>query len=192
MPIALKEIRRKNYLRNERDRCKCGLIKSKNAKICWRCYIKNKSCWSKGLTKDTDKRLLAVSEKHKNSYNPMWKGNKVGCNSLHAWIKRRKSKPDLCECCKNRAPKDLANISGKYKRDVNDYEWLCRKCHMKKDNRLNKLGLYKKINIDIKSILYKRYMEGKSHQKIADELNVSRSLISSRLRGDSNSCRNLQ
>ena len=68
--------------------------------------------------------------------HPRWKGNKVGLNSLHEWIKKRKSKSNLCEKCNERPTFDLANISGKYKRDVNDYEWLCRRCHMMSDGRL--------------------------------------------------------
>ena len=33
-------------------------------------------------------------------------------------------------------PYDLANISQEYRRDVDDFEWLCRSCHMKKDGRI--------------------------------------------------------
>lgn len=73
--------------------------------------------------------------------NPQWKGNKVGLISLHEWIISRKPKTQLCENCKKVTPKDLANISGKYKRDVNDFKWLCRSCHMKEDGRLNRLIL---------------------------------------------------
>jgi len=31
---------------------------------------------------------------------------------------------------------ELSNISGKYKRDINDYEWLCVKCHRIKDGNM--------------------------------------------------------
>lgn len=68
--------------------------------------------------------------------NGMWKGNKVGIKSLHYWIRRRKPIPKLCEHCKKNKPYDLSNISGKYKRDLNDWKYLCRRCHMKSDNRL--------------------------------------------------------
>jgi len=71
--------------------------------------------------------------------NGMWKGDNVGYISLHEWIRNRKPKPDLCEECKSKPPHDVANISGEYKRDVNDYEWLCRSCHMKKDGRMDRL-----------------------------------------------------
>ena len=52
--------------------------------------------------------------------NPNWKGDKVGKISLHSCIRRRKQKPDFCEDCKIKEPKDLANISQKYRRDIND------------------------------------------------------------------------
>lgn len=74
--------------------------------------------------------------------NPMWKGDKVGYSALHDWLKRRLVKPDKCEECKEIAPYDLANISQEYKRDLSDWEWLCRKCHMIKDGRLKKLISY--------------------------------------------------
>ncbi len=79
-------------------------------------------------------RITKIAEK-----NPNWKGDKVGKTQLHAWILRRKPRPRFCENCKIGFPIDLANISQKYKRDVNDFEWLCRKCHMSKDGRLKNL-----------------------------------------------------
>lgn len=62
--------------------------------------------------------------------SPQWKGNNVSYPALHAWIRKNKIKPKLCECCKIKPPFDIANISGKYKRDINDFRWLCRKCHV--------------------------------------------------------------
>lgn len=77
--------------------------------------------------------------KYLESNSSMWKGDKVGYHALHDWIKRRKPKPKSCVRCNKRKAYDLANISGKYKRDVDDFEWLCRKCHMTKDGRLEKM-----------------------------------------------------
>lgn len=74
-----------------------------------------------------------------NEKNPMWKGNKAGLDAIHIWVLRNKIKPKFCVECKKNKPKDLANISQKYKRDTNDFEWLCRRCHMIKDGRLKKL-----------------------------------------------------
>jgi rubredoxin len=72
-----------------------------------------------------------------NSLNHMWKGNLVGKAALHVWVRRRLKKPELCVCCNKIPPLDLANKSQKYKRSIKDFEWLCRKCHMKKDGRLD-------------------------------------------------------
>ena len=59
--------------------------------------------------------------------------------ALHSWIKKRLSKPILCQNCNKRKAYDLANISQQYKRDLSDWNWLCRKCHMTKDNRIQRL-----------------------------------------------------
>lgn len=73
-----------------------------------------------------------------NSKNGMWKGDKVGLTALHEYIRRHKPKPLFCEKCKKNKPYDLANISGEYKRDIKDFKWLCRSCHMLEDNRIIK------------------------------------------------------
>lgn len=67
--------------------------------------------------------------------NIMWRGNDVGYVALHNWVRRHKPKPIFCERCNINKPYDLANISGEYKRDINDFEWLCRSCHNKKHDK---------------------------------------------------------
>ena len=73
--------------------------------------------------------------------NPMWKGDNVSLVPLHQWIRRRKSKPEFCEFCSISKPYDLANISGKYRRDIDDFMWLCRSCHMKFDYKVGRRTL---------------------------------------------------
>jgi len=72
--------------------------------------------------------LAQLGEKNNN-----WKENKVGYVGLHTWVKRRKNKPKFCEKCRKEKEVELANISGKYKRDINDFKWLCKSCHTKFD-----------------------------------------------------------
>ncbi len=84
--------------------------------------------------------------------NIMWKGNRVGLDALHAWVRKRLTKPEECSKCKEYPPYDLANISQEYKRNISDWEWLCRKCHMISDGRLKNLRAFykprqKKISI---------------------------------------------
>lgn len=75
--------------------------------------------------------LIKFDTNGKNNSN--WKGSRLTYFGLHTWIKRHKTKSLSCEnCAKITINLDASNISGKYKRDVNDFEWLCRKCHTKK------------------------------------------------------------
>ena len=74
----------------------------------------------------------------KDSGHPGWKGDSVTKDALHIWLHRKIKKPELCQKCYEVPPYDLANISQKYKRDLSDWEWLCRKCHMNDDGRINK------------------------------------------------------
>jgi hypothetical protein len=73
------------------------------------------------------------NNKFKGKNNPNWKGDNISYDALHDWIQHNKPKRDRCEICHEKKPLDLANISGEYKRDVDDFQWLCRKCHMEKD-----------------------------------------------------------
>lgn len=82
---------------------------------------------------------LKGTGKNLGSKNGQWKGDKVGYRSLHWWVTRNKPKPQGCEICKQNKKLEVANISGKYKRDLSDWEYLCRSCHMRKDGRLSNL-----------------------------------------------------
>jgi len=77
--------------------------------------------------------------KEKEHFN--WKGDKVKYFGLHLWI-RELLNTDKCEFCGISGYKykngqwsiECANKSGEYKRDINDWYTLCRKCHNKYDN----------------------------------------------------------
>jgi len=71
--------------------------------------------------------------------NVMWKGDNVGLDALHLWVRSRKTKPENCEKCQKAAPMDMANIGHTYRRNLEDWRWLCRRCHMEIDGRLDKL-----------------------------------------------------
>lgn len=88
--------------------------------------------WSKGK-KLPEMRLIQTGETNSN-----WKGKGVKYTGIHEFVRRHLAKPELCEKCNEVPPYDLANISGQYSRDLNDWQWLCRKCHMKDDGRLEK------------------------------------------------------
>lgn len=53
----------------------------------------------------------------------------TGYAGIHSWVRKRKYKPNFCERCKIKKAIDLANISGNYERNIDDYLYLCRSCH---------------------------------------------------------------
>jgi hypothetical protein len=67
--------------------------------------------------------------------NHEWKGDNVGYDALHNWIRRRLAKPLGCNFCGEIKPLDLANKSHNYKRELDDWLWLCKKCHYKYDDQ---------------------------------------------------------
>ncbi len=71
--------------------------------------------------------------------NGLWKGDNVGLSGLHSWVKKRLDKPKRCEVCRKIRKLDMTNISGNYLRDLMDWKWLCRKCHMQSDGRIKNL-----------------------------------------------------
>lgn len=84
-------------------------------------------------------RFCTVQCSKYGKHSHRWKGDNVGIDALHTYIKKYLPKPDKCVSCKKVPPMDLANISNEYKRDISDWEWLCRKCHMEKDGRIKSL-----------------------------------------------------
>ena len=74
--------------------------------------------------------------------NGQWKGNKVSIEGVHDYVRSRFPRPKKCQCCGVGYPLDMANISQEYKRDVSDWEWLCRRCHMTKDGRMKNLSQF--------------------------------------------------
>ena len=89
----------------------------------------------------------------KKELNPTWKGEDVKYAGLHSWVKSNIEKSVCCQRCERIKRLDLANISGEYKRDLNDWEWLCRKCHMLGDGRREKV-IYRNKTIKHKKPIF--------------------------------------
>lgn len=72
-----------------------------------------------------------------NEHNGRWKGDDVGYDALHEWIRKNKIMPydSKCESCGVVRPLQATNISGNYLRDIKDYMYICSKCHYKMDNK---------------------------------------------------------
>lgn len=97
--------------------------------------------WKEGKPHTTlGKKRPDSVERMKNDRNPMWCGDSVGVSALHLWVRGHLSKPDKCQKCGLVPPYDLANITGIYNRDFNNWKYYCRRCHMISDGRLFRLN----------------------------------------------------
>lgn len=81
---------------------------------------------------------------NKGENNGHWNEN-VGYDGIHTWVKRNLPKPESCEFCGRNVRLEAANISGKYLRDLTDWKYLCRRCHMLSDGRMRNLKQYAKV-----------------------------------------------
>lgn len=78
------------------------------------------------------------------SSNGLWKGDEAKSQAIHVYVRNRLPKPKVCPDCETLPPRDLANISPSYDpktytRDLSNWRWLCRRCHMVSDGRLENL-----------------------------------------------------
>jgi hypothetical protein len=82
------------------------------------------------VSKQTREKLREKSAGKIGEKNSSWKGDSVGYSGLHAWVSKNLVRPKSClhwglEKCRI----EWANKSRQYKRDLNDWLPLCKKCH---------------------------------------------------------------
>lgn len=89
-----------------------------------------------GITCSRDCYYLRLKKiVRKGEQSPNWKGDNVGTNALHEWVKKNLGRPMKCEHCNTTTAKkfEWANKSQEYKRELSDWLRLCTKCHAKYD-----------------------------------------------------------
>ncbi len=146
----------------------CGKVISFTAKRCRSCASKNNIG---NYSRSEDHRLKMSGEG-----NPQWKGDKVSRGALHDWVKDHKPRPELCEDCKKKPPLDLANIDGKYARDLETWRWLCRSCHTKLDYNLG-FRTRKVAPKDLKERITFLIKNGLKVKEIAIEIGVNKTMV---------------
>ncbi len=105
--------------------------------------FKTYPCWVKRGTKfcsrecayRSDIRGDKISQSKRMGGNLGWMERNPKYHGIHSWIKRHYPKPLFCSHCNQIKVLDLHNYSGKYTKDLDDWGWLCRSCHMKVDGR---------------------------------------------------------
>jgi hypothetical protein len=129
--------------------CKCGCNELIPEYDIWRNthdYVHGHS--NRGMKRpDSRIRLLLnpISKPMFGSDNPAWKEDDIGYFGKHKRMKNILPKPNLCMECTKFPAKELSNISGEYRLDVTDWQWLCYSCHRRYD------GSYLDYKRDIKT-----------------------------------------
>ena len=100
-------------------------------------FKKGHQPWNKGtkglckINSSSFKKGQYIKEKNTN-----WKGDDVGYQGVHAWVRRKKGRPKICEHCGKTTGKiEWANKDHKYRRNLADYFSLCVSCHKKYDRK---------------------------------------------------------
>lgn len=110
----------------------------------WRKHLSDshagQKAWNKGL-----KGYLSGDKHWK------WQAENPSYHAVHEWINDVLGKPKRCEFCGTITAKryEWANKSREYKRDVKDWIRLCKSCHCKFDNTLEKSWITRKARIDL-------------------------------------------
>ena len=70
-----------------------------------------------------------IAEAQKDEKSAQWKGDQVGYHGLHTWVYKKLGKAKICNECSSTTNVEWSNISHSYKRNINDWQQLCAKCH---------------------------------------------------------------
>ena len=86
----------------------------------------NKTSFQKG-------QRVSIATEFKKGSMIRWKGDDASYQAKHMWVYKHLGRPHFCEECGNKKLSHRqyhwANISGKYKRTMDDWRRLCAKCH---------------------------------------------------------------
>jgi hypothetical protein len=79
---------------------------------------------------------------------PNFPGTKAEHTRLHRWVAKTFPTPAECDHCKVQDAKqyDWASVEDRYTKDREDWEYLCRSCHIKSDGRSLTIVNYKGPN----------------------------------------------
>lgn len=101
--------------------------------------LNSKGMLGKKHTDATKKRIgEAIRGKFTGSDSHQWKGESVGYDALHKFVRKYFIKLKICSKCGTEKNVDLANITGIYNRDFSNWDWLCRKHHIESDGRFQR------------------------------------------------------
>jgi hypothetical protein len=135
--------------------CGCGKIisdREPNGRKTRGVYVDGHQSRGRKISEETKKKMSIAKmgkSMNQNEKNGQWKGDDIkSIGAIHRWLSRHLPKLDLCSICNIKPPYDIANINPEYNpetytRDLKNWRWICRSCHMKDDGRMNNLKQFK-------------------------------------------------
>jgi len=84
-------------------------------------------------TQESREKMRRNNWRAKNENHPQWKGDDVTYSALHLWVRRNKGVPRACESCNKECKLQASNKDHKYSRNLDDWQFLCPKCHKQYD-----------------------------------------------------------
>jgi hypothetical protein len=127
MPAEFSGINHPMYGKHPSEETRKKMSEGKKGK-----YIGDKSpSFGRHHTVEARKKIGENTRKRIGSENNKWKGDDVGYGGLHKWVYRQLGKPIYCSNnATHKAPLYFwANLSGEYKRDIDDWHSLCPSCN---------------------------------------------------------------
>lgn len=112
----------------------CNNTKSENGLYCKKCGYKHR-IRPTGLKYEVKIQNKGWIKKGNIPWNKgKMRGNYIGgYDAIHEWVERWYGKPEKCEKCNSKINVQWSNMSGKYFRDISDWQRLCKKCHCRYD-----------------------------------------------------------
>jgi len=121
--------------------CTAKRIKKSSRNIKLKCLVCKKTFGTckteirRGRGKFCSRKCFYEHNQGANVYN--YQKYKVSYMALHKWVTKKLGRPNYCEHCKSSSAKkyEWSNVSGKYLRDVRDWQRLCKSCHVIYDQK---------------------------------------------------------
>jgi|WetSurMetagenome_2_1015567.scaffolds.fasta_scaffold23663_2 hypothetical protein len=116
----------------------------KKCQHCGKDFAKPHTCSKKAWLKrkfcsfSCNARFYKLGDTNKGKFgdkSSVWTGDKIQKDSLHCWVAREWGSPRKCDICgTEESPKfEWANKYHTYKRNREDWQRLCKKCHLQYD-----------------------------------------------------------
>lgn len=91
-----------------------------------------------------EEHLLRLNSNQKGENNRHWKGDNASYSAIHLWVRSHLPRPNICPSCNQRPTREVANLDGKYSRDLSTWRWMCRSCHLRMDDVAKKAWITKR------------------------------------------------